>query len=61
MSKNIVMYLYVILFLGPRYEVVAAKKTWAQAEQHCQRMGGHLVTVTSQKLDNELLRRMKAK
>ena len=43
-------------FLALHYEFVKTKKTWNEAENHCKRIGGHLVTITSQKLDNQLLK-----
>ena len=46
-------------YQGLRYELVQNKMTWNQAENHCKAKKGHLVTVTSQRMDNELLQKMR--
>ena len=48
-------------FQGLRYEFVTTQKTWNGAETHCKGLNGHLVTVTSQRMDDELLAKMRQK
>ena len=46
-------------YQGLRYQLVQNKMTWNQAENHCRAKKGHLVTVTSQRMDNDLLQTMR--
>ena len=36
------------LYNGHSYKVYAQKKSWTEAKAHCESLGGHLVTITSQ-------------
>ena len=46
---------------GPGYHFVKEKKTWGDAEKHCQGIRGHLVTIGSLSMNNQMLQQMKNK
>lgn len=46
---------------GSRLEFVAQSMTWTEADNNCKTLGGYLVTVTSQHVNNRLLEMLREK
>ena len=51
----------VFIFLELKYEYVSHHKSWQEAENYCKSINGHLASITSHTINDDLYRRLQDK